>query len=838
MKTVSFASLSDLEKREGGLSAADVSRQRARFGRNRIVEVAGHPWLDLLIETIKDPMIWFLVGIGSAFLLTGAISDGITLFVAVLPLLFMDALLHWRTQASIAGLKTQLMSHVTVIREALQLSIDSQDLVPGDIVCVSPGMNLPADGIFETAKDIQVDESVLTGEAFPMIKTPTQLDPFELSKSGEVPVPSENLAFAGTRVLTGNGLLRVMATGQRTAYGEIVQSISSMPNERTPLQKAIAKLVQVLIYSAALLCLILAALRLYQGHGWLDALLSAATLAVAAIPEEFPVVFTFFLGVGIYRLAQRKALVRRAVSVENIGRVTQICSDKTGTITAGRLELTHWETAAAISKETLLETAAMASSSANDPLDLAIHKAVSQRSEAQTERIRCFPFTEDRKRETVWIKTPEGTALACSKGAPETLLGRSRLSIAERLEWLDRVSQWAQSGHKVVACARKEMPFSGELLEPEEDMEFCGLLAFEDPPRPGVAESIAYCHLSGIRVLMITGDHPETSRAIARDAGLAREPIVISAEGESEKFTEAYLARHPDFLKEIHVVARCTPIQKLRIVKALKASGELVAVTGDGVNDAPALKSADIGIAMGERGTRSAKEVSSIILGDDNFTTIVNAIREGRQLFKNLQMSFGYLFLIHIPLVTTAAVVPLANFPLVYMPVHIVWLELVIHPTALLAFQAKVHPDDEQRVERAFFPLSEVLRISISGLFVSAALATSFIAGVNEGYADSHARAKAMALLTFWSAAVVLYLTRSQAAKAVAAVTVVSSVLLIQNSDRLTVLKLAPLHPMDWMEIVLLVVIMIGLTDVMKRFLTSRPLEWAVTCIIERRGRP
>jgi len=823
MKSVSFKNLSELEKRDGGLSAADVARQRSRFGPNTIVEVTGHSWLSLLLETLRDPMIWFLVGIGSVFLLTGNSSDGWTLFVAVLPLLFMDALLHWRTQASTAGLKTQLVSHVMVMRDARQQSIDSQDLVPGDKVLVSPGMYLPADGIFESASEVQVDESVLTGESFPIVKIAADIDPFVLADRGELAAIPETLAFAGTRVLKGQGYLRVLATGQKTAYGEIIQSISAMPHERTPLQKSIAKLVQSLIYGAAVLCLLLATFRIYQGHGWLDALLSAATLAVAAIPEEFTVVFTFFLGVGIYRLAKRKALVRRAVSVENIGRVTQICSDKTGTITLGRLELTHLIPADSSSRDTLLEVALAASSSSIDPLDLAIRGAWPAHLDANPERIKCFPFTEDRKRETALIRTARGTIQACLKGAPETLLLRSALTAAEQAVWLERVSEWAKSGHKVVACASKELPLHEPTEEPQSELNFCGLLAFEDPPRRGVAESMDYCRQSGIRVLMITGDHPDTARAIAADAGLAREPRVVSAEKEPEKFSESYLAQNPRFLKEIDVVARCTPLQKLKIVMALKSSGELAAVTGDGVNDAPALKAADIGIAMGERGTRSAKEVSSIILSDDNFTTIVNAIREGRQLFKNLQMSFTYLLLIHIPLVSTAALLPLANFPLLYLPVHIVWLELIIHPTALLAFQGAAQSDAGEVIQQqSFFPLSEVLWIVAAGLMVAIALGFSFVMGLNEGYSDGHPRAKAMALLTLWSAAVVLYLTRMRARSAavLACLTIGSSILLIQYSGRLPSIDLAPLHLADWLEISVSVMVLIALTEILKRFWT------------------
>ncbi len=821
MKTISFTTLSELKRHEGGLTSTEVAQQRARFGVNDIIEVAGHPWRELFSETLKDPMIWFLIFIGSVFFLTGQSTDAIAMFLAILPLLLMDAFLHWRTQASTATLKSQLNARVRVIRDSIQSEIDSRDLVPGDIVVISPGLLLPADGIFETGQEVQIDESVLTGESFPITKKPASFNPFELSGVEEVKIPAEFLGYAGTRVLTGQGSLRVLLTGLQTAYGEIVQSASQMPHERTPLQKSISRLVGILIYISAALCLFLAVLRMQQGHGWLDALLSAATLAIAAIPEEFPVVFTFFLGVGVYRLAEKRALVRRAVSIENIGRMTQLCTDKTGTITVGHLELTHCETAANIAEKELIELALAASSSETDPVDLAIRELADERQLSSPTRIGSVPFTEDRRRETGFIKTLKGSVQASMKGSPETILALSRLSLEDRERWKERVSEWAKGGHKVIACARKELNSSDALQEPHSEFEFCGLLAFEDPPRPEVAGAMSYCRQNGVRVLMITGDHPETAAAIAKDSGLTTQaPRVVSAEESPEKFQDDWLNANPNFLKQLDVVARCTPLQKLRIVNALKHSGELVAVTGDGVNDVPALKAADIGIAMGERGSRSAKEVSSIILADDNFNTIVNAIKEGRQLFTNLKMSFEYLLLIHFPLVLTAALIPLAGFPLLYLPLHIVWLELVIHPTAFLAFQNSASTRHKDLPPTSsFFSHREVAYISLVGLGVALALGLSFVLGMNEGLEVGHARAKAIAILTFWSAGLSCYLTqyRSRVANILGFMTMLTSISLIQFSDLIPSLHLTPLHLKDWLEAIGIVVLFIGAMSLLRR---------------------
>ncbi len=822
MKVVSFEPLKGLIRHDGGLTMEEVDSQQSRYGANDIVEVAGHPWFELFIDTAKDPMIWFLVIIGTVFLITGETGDAITLFVAVLPLLLMDAFLHWRTQASTATLKGQLNSVIRVIRNSKEVEIDSRELVPGDVVVLKPGLLLPADGVFETAEDIQVDESVLTGESLPIAKKAISAHPFTFVSEHEAKIPPYTLGYAGTRVLTGQGFLRVLFTGSQTSYGEIVQSVARMPHERTPLQKSISQLVQILIFVAVAFCFLLAGIRIYQGHGWLDALLSAATLAVAAIPEEFPVVFTFFLGVGIYRLAKKRVLVRKAVSVENIGRITQICTDKTGTITAGSLKLAHLDVRANTTEETVLRAALVASSSESDPVDIAIRELAVQRHFSNPIRLQTMPFTEDRKRETGITSISNESVLICIKGAPELILTLCQLSSDERDVWRKRISTWAKEGHKVIGCAQVEAPSAPSYQEPESAFKFLGLLAFEDPARPEVAEAMAFCHKNGIRVLMITGDHPETAAAIARDAGLADSPNVVSAEEHTEKFEDGWLTNNPDFLKNINVVARCTPLQKLRIVTALKRAGEIVAVTGDGVNDVPALKAADIGIAMGERGTRSAKEVSSIILGDDNFRTIVNAIREGRQLFRNLQMSFEYLLLIHIPLVLAAAFIPLAGYPLVFLPLHIVWLELVIHPTALLSFQAQAKTDQLYKGNKnVFFSSVEAALVLIGGIVIAIGLGWSFLSAVGDEIEPAHARAKVMALLTFWSAGVGVYLTRFQSliANFLASATILSSVLLIQNSTSLSFLKMSPLHARDWSEIIAIVMLAPGIVWTLRKIL-------------------
>ncbi len=818
-KKISFENIKDVQRGHQGLNLDEVEKQRRRFGLNEIVEVAGNPWLDLALETLKDPMIWFLVGIGSVFFMVGEAREGLTLFIAILPLLFMDAILHRRTQASTRTLKSQLASEVRVIRQGQEQFVKSHELVPGDLVRISSGEHLPADGFFEETEGLQVDEAILTGEAFPIVKSPLVVDASFKDKD-DILVETRHLGHAGTRVLTGKALLRILYTGRRTSYGEIVDSVARLPHERTPLQKSITKLVQVLVYSAGVFCLLLAAVRMYQGYGWLDALLSAATLAVAAIPEEFPVVFTFFLGVGVYRLAAKHALVRRAVSVENIGRVTHICTDKTGTITLGQLKLVHMDAALSGDEDGLLRVATSASDPVGtDPVDQAIYEKARDKAIKSLQRLQVFPFTEDRKRETAFVMDSQGRGVCCLKGAPEMVLSMSTLSVDEKKHWLTKTSQWAQEGHKVLACAEKFLSEEDlmQRKEPQDHFTFCGLLAFEDPPRKEVMAALSYCQKNGIRVLMITGDHRETAVAIGKEIGLGRgAPIVVSAEEDSEKLEESWLETHPEFLKNIDIVARCNPLQKLKIVTALRRSGELVAVTGDGVNDVPALKAADIGIAMGERGSRSAKEVASIILMDDNFSTIVNAIREGRQLFFSLKKSFEYLLLIHIPLVLTAALIPLWGYPLLYLPVHIVWLELVIHPTALFAFQQKASDGKKDRLQvhkrsknLFFFSRFEGVWLGVVGIGFTVALVLNYFSSFGENNDATHARAKALALLIGWSAMLVVSLTglRGLASRMICIATVLSAVLMIQVPWVARWMHVSSLHGEDWGAVVMILIV-------------------------------
>lgn len=719
-----------------GLSSKEASQRFARYGANDVLPPSTRGVRQLITETLRDPMVWFLLFAAALYGVLGEIPESVVLVVALIPIIAMDGWLHRRTQASIEGLASRLAITARVWRDGKIVRLPANEIVIGDIARVVPGEFFPADGLVVKAEAAQVDESSLTGESLPVRK-----QVFE----GSTPTLVDHVHWvaAGTRLLVGDVTFAVAHTGASTMYGEIVRVSQATGRARTPLQRVVGVLVGRLVVIAVALCGVLAIMRLLQGRGIIDATLSAVTLAVAALPEEFPVVLTFFLGVGVFRLARRKALVRRAVAVENIGRVSCICSDKTGTMTEGRLRLAHVYPATGSTQVSLQRIAAMASRpDSGDPLDEALCANLAERDFTTIET---FPFREERRRETAIVRAASGHLLAVTKGAPETILSLCEIPAQERLHWIEEAGVLARDGHKVIACAQRAMQ-EWNHQEPDDRYEFAGLLAFEDPIRAGVREAVSEAQAAGIRVIMVTGDHPSTAATIAREAGIGNEPLHVIEGTDLTKQLGDRDAPLPD------VIARCYPEQKLELVRALQKNGEIVAVTGDGINDVAALQGADIGISMGERATRPAREAASIVLLDDNFRTIVEAVREGRQLFVNLRLSFAYLLVVHIPLVLTATMIPAANYPLLYLPAHIVWIELIIHPIALLAFQREAGQQALAGMGKSssrLFDKTAWSAIGALGFFLTAAIAWMYVHRAGSGAEPESARSMAIAVLVF-----------------------------------------------------------------------------------------
>lgn len=784
---------------EHGLTHEDVKQLREKYGSNDIIDEEPHHWIQLIKDTLLDPMIWFLFIASFLFFLLHKYPDAIVLLIAVVPIGGMDAFLHWRTQVSTQALSSRLITHARVIRDGKEVVIPSRELVPDDLLIVRAGDYFAADGVVVAANNLQVDESSLTGETYPVTKEKLKT----LSNHGaDILVDYVHWGFVGSRVLTGEAKIRVVYTGKETMYGEIVESVQKTHQEKTPLQGALGRLVLMLILIATLLCVVLASVRYYQGFGIIDALLSAATLAVVALPDEFPMVFTFFLGVGVYRLAQKHALVKRAVSVENIGRVNFICTDKTGTLTEGYFHIAKYVTARDVSESDLLLMAALASRlDSGDPLDKSIFRKINPKKIAEYVRVNVFPFTEDRKRETALYKKAK-SYFAVTKGAPETIFLLCKFKKDEIDFWRERVIELSSLGYKVIACAEKTVK-AAEFDETEVDYHLAGLVAFEDPPRPEVFAAIDYCEQTGIKVLMITGDHPATAKKIASDIGLGQGvPNVVTAQ-------DAELMLRKDggkFLQHVDVIARAVPTQKLDIVKILRHEGHIVGVTGDGVNDVPALRAADVGIAMGERGTQSAREAASIVLLDDNFGSIVNAIDEGKQLFRNLQLSFKYLLLVHTPYVLSAIIIPFLGYPLLYYPIHIVWIELFIHPTSMLVFQnlpnqagkRQVIPEKKRHI--SFFSNLDCWQMLFLGIYTSSIAVLTYLITLHYTGAEAAARAYTFAFVGLSHIALTIGLSHLQnvTSRVIVGLSVLMLVFLVQVPAVAHYFDMAPLSLIGW----------------------------------------
>lgn len=756
-----------------GLSDAEVLARRAEWGGNLILETSGSGLGAVVADTARDPMLWFLLATGVLYAALGQRTEAIVLFVSVAPLAAMDGVLHLRTRASTRSLGRLLASTARVRRGGVERTVPAAELVPGDAVLLGPGEPVPVDGVLVEVNGLQVDESALTGEAWPVRKRALTALP-----AGTVPLVDEaGWVLAGTRSLTGSATIRAVFTGGDTLYSEIVRAAAA-PGVRTPLQLAIAQLVRGLLAVAGVLCITLAATRLAQGHGWVDAVVGAATLAIAALPEEFPVVFTVFLGVGVVRLAQRRALVRRAVTVENIGRATVICSDKTGTVTEGRLSLGHLLPQPGVSEAELLRAAAAAArAESGDPVDDAILATAAAAGVARPPPLHSVPFTEDRRRETAFLRDE-----ILAKGAPEAIARLCGCAVPAA------VAALSEEAHKVLAVARRggHVSDADPPAEPADGWELVGLLAFEDRVRDGVADAIARCRGAGIRVILVTGDHARTAAAVGRVIGLSPEPRVV----EGEALADWLVNGDP---LSVDVVARALPAQKLALVRALQRRGEVVAVTGDGVNDVPALQAADIGVAMGERGTKAAREAADIVLLDDAFSTIVDAVEEGARLYGNLRASFTYLLALHLPVFLTAALVPIAGLPLLYEPVHIVWIEALIHPTALLAFSGASAGRAARGHATHLFSRGEIARIVASGLLLAILAGVLYARALPGGV--EHARALALTVVTFGSAAFALArgAGRTGAGRLVVGASVASTVLFTEVPAVAGVLHLRPL---------------------------------------------
>lgn len=689
-----------MQSRTTGLTSQEAAERLAHEGLNELPPSAGEGWLRMLGVVLAEPMFLLLVGCGAIYLAIGDSREALMLLGFVVIVIGMTFLQKWRSQAALEALRDLSSPRALVIRDGQPVRVAGRSVVVGDCVLLAEGDRIPADLELHDASYLTVDESLLTGESQPVLKQPrsTSSDPIATALSR---------CYSGSLVTQGTGRGTVVATGPRSALGRLGASLGAIEMEDTPIQKETARVVRRVAMVGVALALLLALGWAASRGDWLAGLLAGLTLAMAILPEELPVVLTIFLGLGAWRLAREQVLTRRIPAVELLGATTVLCVDKTGTLTRNQMEVRRLWTQAgsftlagqpveamAHAMHPVLEYAVLASHrSAFDPMESAIAAAGrqwlagSEHLHADWTLVCDYPLSRELlAMSRVW-RSPDSRALVvAAKGAPEAVIDLCHLSDVVRDQIHSQVDILAADGLRVLGVARAV--FAAEPLPPLQhdfDFEFVGLIALEDPVRADVPAAIAECRQAGIRVAMITGDHPATALAIARQAGLDLDGGTLTGP-ELDGLDDAALAQR---LSHTQVFCRVRPEQKLRLVQAFKARGEVVAMTGDGVNDAPALKAAHIGIAMGGRGTDVAREAADLVLLKDDFSALVTTIRYGRRVFANLRKAMTFVLAAHLPIIGLAMLPLLLGWPLVLMPVHILFLQLIIDPACSVVFEAE-----------------------------------------------------------------------------------------------------------------------------------------------------
>ncbi len=684
---MSFDTTLILNKRANyrGLTTAQASEAQKQYGLNERPAKKRTGWLKRLWHIFSEPMMMLILATAVVYFFLGDKLESLIFLLSIIPIGLMEFFQQKRTDEAISALDKMMVEYCHVFRDDKIIKLEAKYLVPGDYVYLTAGDKIPADGIILDSPGFQVDESMLTGESVPVIKSQLK---------GEI--KSENRLSQSTMVAQGEGYMLVDATGANTAYGKLGALLAKIADTETPLQKKIDHLVRAVAMVGLGTALFVAIFLIFK-HGWVEGILGGLTIAMSLIPEEFPVVFSVFLVLGVWRMARQKALVRKMEMVETLGSATVICTDKTGTLTEGRMslqkiyyqgKLLDAHTTSPSEWGDLIHASLLALERvATDPIEIELQRTaekfgydLKQFFADHTLRRDSTFSSETKMVHHIW-QEKDGQCAQYSVGAPESILKACALADDERIKLARENEKLASQGLRVIGVGQKDCGVDDEVVL--RDLNFVGFLVMSDPARAGVKEAIGICQKAGIRVMMITGDNKLTAHSIAEDIAMSHNEELIGGE-EIEKMSDEELSL---IVKNHNIFARVHPEHKYRIVEALQKNGEIVAMTGDGVNDAPALKKADIGIAMGDRGTEVARAAAGIVLLDDNFSSIVSAVREGRHIYDNLRKAFVFLFSFHLPIIGLSLVPVLMGEPLVFMPIHIIFLELICDPTAVLGFE-------------------------------------------------------------------------------------------------------------------------------------------------------
>jgi Ca2+-transporting ATPase len=738
-----------------GLSPEEAARRLAETGPNELPSSRPRRLIDIALDVVREPMLFLLIATGAIYLALGDFNEALALLGAIGLIVGVTIYQEQKTERTLAALRDLSSPRALVVRGGVTTRIAGREVVPGDIVVLGEGDRIPADSALISAFNLVVDESLLTGESVPIRKCAPRGD-------GE---PAA-LVYSGTLVVSGHGTACVSATGRLTELGRIGTALSGIEIGRTPLQAEVTRLVRTLAVLGLAVCAVVGVVYGMTRGSWLDGALAGLTMAISMIPEEFPVVLTIFLALGAWRISRSNVLTRRVPAVETLGSATVLCVDKTGTLTLNRMAVTavysdgqHRVPEAARqvpSVRAVLEFAMLSSTQEPfDPmerafLDAANRFGISPPRKNGLEMSHQYPMTDGLLVVAQAWRGPErDDSTVALKGAPEAVIDLCGLSPENATNLLRQVDVMAGNGLRVLGVARSvcrlpEFPPSARGLS----WEFLGLVGLADPVRPGVPAAIEECAAAHIRVIMLTGDYPATALHIARQIGLARPDRCVTG----AELAGLPPARLLNLIEKVDVFARMVPEQKLRLVNALRENGDVVAMTGDGVNDAPALKAANIGIAMGLKGTDVAREAAALVLLDDDFTSIVRAIRTGRRIYDNIRKAMTYVLAIHVPIAGISLLPVLLGKPLIILPLHLIFMEMIVDPACSVAFEMEPEEPDVMRrpprhPKQPLFERHLIVRSLLQGagaLLISAAM---FFWALHAGLGETTVRTMTFATL-------------------------------------------------------------------------------------------
>ncbi|NMB57148.1 cation-translocating P-type ATPase [Candidatus Beckwithbacteria bacterium] len=747
-----------------GLTQVEANNRLKKNGYNEILAQKPQSVFGLIIKIIAEPMILLLLLIGSIYLFLGEPKDSLALFASIFFVIGITLYQEHKTEKAIQALKDLSSPRALVIRDNEQKRIAGREIVVDDIIILQEGDRVTADAVVLNAQNLLIDESLLTGESLPVRKEIWD------SKT-EIKTGSENssFVFSGTLIAQGWGIAKVSKTGMQTEMGKIGKTLQTIEESDSLLKKEIGHIIRIYGIAGIVCCALMFFMYIVVKGDILNGILRGLTLSLSMLPEEFPMVLTIFLTLGAWRISKKNVLTRNSQAIETLGATTVLCVDKTGTLTQNRMSLTTLTTndktieltgfKNKLEQETanLLLYAKLASKrGAFDPLEKEINSQYSNLVDKNENNLRNWHLLKSYNLSKellavsrIWQAPHQKDYLVSCKGAPEAIINMCKLSAHERKAWTEKITELANQGQRILAVAQgsladKNFPKSQQQFE----LKFLGLIGFVDPLRQTVSKSMTECIRAGIRVIMITGDYPGTAIHIASKAGIVHADKCITGT-ELAEMSEKELRQK---ITDVNIFARVIPDQKLKIVEALKANEEIVAMTGDGVNDGPALKAAHIGIAMGEKGTDVARESADLVLLDDNFTSIVSAVKMGRRIYDNLQKAVTFIFSVHIPIAGVSLIPVFFDLPFILFPIHIAFLELIIDPASSIIFETEPAENDimnrpPRRLNQPLFSNSYILRGLIQGIVVLGLVMLAFVLALKTGKIESNARFIAFATL-------------------------------------------------------------------------------------------